>query len=48
MRDLTLHKLHEVVGGRLRLATLAPRHGEDTRVEHVVTDSRQVQQDDVF
>jgi UDP-N-acetylmuramoyl-tripeptide--D-alanyl-D-alanine ligase len=48
MRDLTLHKLHGIVGGRLRLATLAPRHGEDTRVEHVVTDSRQVQQDDVF
>ncbi|HEV3138207.1 MAG TPA: UDP-N-acetylmuramoyl-tripeptide--D-alanyl-D-alanine ligase, partial [Pirellulales bacterium] len=48
MRDLTLHKLHEIVGGRLRTATLAPRHGEDTRVERVVTDSRQVQKDDVF
>ncbi|MBI3838999.1 MAG: UDP-N-acetylmuramoyl-tripeptide--D-alanyl-D-alanine ligase [Planctomycetia bacterium] len=48
MRDLTLRKLHEIVGGRLRLATLAPRHGEATLLEHVVTDSRQVQKGDVF
>jgi UDP-N-acetylmuramoyl-tripeptide--D-alanyl-D-alanine ligase len=48
MRDLTLQKLHEVVGGRLRLATLAPRDGESTSVRRVVTDSRQVHEGDVF
>ncbi len=48
MRDLTLEKLHEIVGGRLRLATLAPRHGEATLVRRVVTDSRHVQSGDVF
>jgi UDP-N-acetylmuramoyl-tripeptide--D-alanyl-D-alanine ligase len=48
MRDLTLQKLHEIVGGRLRLATLPPRHGENALVEHVVTDSRHVNKGDVF
>ncbi len=48
MRDLTVRKLHEIVGGRLRLATLEPRHGEAALVRHVVTDSRQVQRGDVF
>ncbi len=48
MRDLRLQKLHEIVGGRLRLATLPPRHGEDAPVEHVVTDSRHVNKGDVF
>ena len=48
MRDLTVRKLHEIVGGRLRLATLPPRDGEEARVGHVVTDSRQVQRSDVF
>ena len=48
MRDLTVKKLHEIVGGRLRLATLPPRYGEATRVQHVVTDSRQVHQGGVF
>ncbi len=46
--DVTLKQLHQVVGGRLRLATLAPPHGEDARVGRVVVDSRQVQPGDVF
>ncbi len=48
MVDVTVKQLHEIVGGRLRLATLAPRHGEMARVGRVVTDSRQVQHGDVF
>ncbi len=48
MRDLTVKKLHEIVGGRLRLATLPPRDGEEARVGHIVIDSRQVQRSDVF
>lgn len=48
MRDLSVNKLHQVVGGRLRLATLAPRDGEATAVRRVVTDSRQVAKGDVF
>jgi UDP-N-acetylmuramoyl-tripeptide--D-alanyl-D-alanine ligase len=48
MHDLTVKQLHEIVGGRLRLATLAPRHGEMARVRGVVTDSRQVRRGDVF
>ncbi len=48
MRDLTIRKLHEIVGGRLRLATLAPRQGEATCVQQVVTDSRKIQTGDVF
>lgn len=46
--EVTLKQLHEVLGGRLRLATLAPRHGENTRLGRIVVDSRQVQQGDVF
>ena len=48
MRDLTIGKLHEIVGGRLRLAARTPLHGEATRLERIVTDSRQVQRGDVF
>jgi UDP-N-acetylmuramoyl-tripeptide--D-alanyl-D-alanine ligase len=48
MRDLTVKKLHEIVGGRLRLATKPPRHGESAPLRHVVTDSRHVQRTDVF
>jgi UDP-N-acetylmuramoyl-tripeptide--D-alanyl-D-alanine ligase len=48
MRDLTVKKLHEIVGGRLRLATLPPRNGEAARVRRIVTDSRQLQRGDVF
>ncbi len=48
MHDLTVKQLHEIVGGRLRLATLPPRHGELARVRGVVTDSRQVRRGDVF
>jgi UDP-N-acetylmuramoyl-tripeptide--D-alanyl-D-alanine ligase len=48
MHDVTIKQLHEITGGRLRLATLPPRHGELARVRHVVTDSRQVRQGDIF
>ena len=48
MHELTVRKLHEIVGGRLRLATLAPRHGEAAGVGPIITDSRQVQPGDVF
>jgi len=48
MRDVTIRQLHEVIGGRLRLASLPPRHGEATRVQRIVTDSRIVQRSDVF
>lgn len=48
MRDFTVKQLHEVVGGRLRLASLAPESGEETLVRRIVTDSRQVQAGDVF
>jgi UDP-N-acetylmuramoyl-tripeptide--D-alanyl-D-alanine ligase len=48
MRDLTVQKLYEIVGGRLRLATLPPRHGEAAPVQQIVTDSRLVQSGDVF
>jgi UDP-N-acetylmuramoyl-tripeptide--D-alanyl-D-alanine ligase len=48
MHDVTLKQLHQITGGRLRLASLAPRHGELARVRHVVTDSRQVRRGDVF
>jgi UDP-N-acetylmuramoyl-tripeptide--D-alanyl-D-alanine ligase len=48
MRDLTVMKLHEIVGGRLRLATLPPRHGESALVRQIVTDSRQVRKGNVF
>ena len=48
MSDLNLQTLHEVVGGRLRLATLVPRHDERTPVGRIVTDSRQVAAGDVF
>src|SRR5687768_7088241 len=48
MRDLTIHLLHEVLGGRLRMATLAPRGGEQALVQRIVTDSREVQPGDTF
>ncbi|REK15758.1 MAG: UDP-N-acetylmuramoyl-tripeptide--D-alanyl-D-alanine ligase [Planctomycetota bacterium] len=48
MFDLTVKKLHEIVGGRLRLATLPPRGGEQGRVRDIVVDSRQVRRGDVF
>jgi UDP-N-acetylmuramoyl-tripeptide--D-alanyl-D-alanine ligase len=48
MRDLTLSRLHEIAGGRLRLATLPPRHGEATLVREIVTDSREVRKGNAF
>jgi UDP-N-acetylmuramoyl-tripeptide--D-alanyl-D-alanine ligase len=48
MRDLTLHQLHQIVGGRLRLATLGPRDGEWTRVARIALDSRQLLPGEVF
>ena len=48
MHDLTVQQLHEIVGGRLRLASLPPRHGELARVRDVVTDSRQIRNGEVF
>jgi len=48
MRDLTVGILHEVIGGRLRMATLPPRAGEAAPLGRIVTDSRQVQPGDVF
>src|SRR4051794_9574973 len=48
MRDVAIRQLHEAIGGRLRLASLPPCHGEATRVHRIVTDSRMVQRDDVF
>lgn len=48
MRDVTLKDLVAVVGGRLRLASLEPRHGERSPLGRIVVDSRQVQPGDVF
>jgi UDP-N-acetylmuramoyl-tripeptide--D-alanyl-D-alanine ligase len=48
MPDLTVRKLHEIVGGRLRLATLEPVHGEAAAVRHVITDSRVAQRGETF
>jgi UDP-N-acetylmuramoyl-tripeptide--D-alanyl-D-alanine ligase len=48
MHDVTVKRLHEIVGGRLRLATLPPRHGELARVRGVAIDSRLVRRGDVF
>ncbi len=48
MHDVTVGQLHEIVGGRLRLATLAPRGGEQARVGNVAIDSRQVRRGDIF
>jgi len=48
MRDLSIKTLHAIVGGRLRLATLPPRHGENAPVQRIVTDSREVESGDVF
>jgi UDP-N-acetylmuramoyl-tripeptide--D-alanyl-D-alanine ligase len=48
MRPLTLHQLHEIVGGRLRLATLGPRDGEWTEVPKFSADSRQLQPGEAF
>jgi UDP-N-acetylmuramoyl-tripeptide--D-alanyl-D-alanine ligase len=47
-KDLTVSQLHEIVGGRLRLATLPPPAGEQTQIGRVVIDSRQVQPGDTF
>ncbi len=47
-KDLTVNELHEIVGGRLRLATLPPPAGEQTPIGRVVIDSRQVQPGDTF
>jgi UDP-N-acetylmuramoyl-tripeptide--D-alanyl-D-alanine ligase len=48
MRDMTVKKLHETVGGRLRLDMLAPPRGEDAPIGRIVTDSREVRAGDVF
>ncbi len=48
MDHWTIKDLHAVVGGRLRLATLPPRHGDRAPVERVVVDSRQIQPGNVF
>jgi len=48
MQDLKLKQLHEIVGGRLRLATLEPRHGESAAIGNIVTDSRLMRRGDVF
>jgi UDP-N-acetylmuramoyl-tripeptide--D-alanyl-D-alanine ligase len=48
MFNLNLKQLHEIVGGRLRLATLAPRDGESARVGRIVTDTRQLAPGDIF
>lgn len=45
---MTLHQLHEIIGGRLRLATLGPRDGEWTPVARYAADSRQLQPGEVF
>ena len=48
MHEITLEKLNQIVGGKLRLATLPARHESLSLVGRVVTDSRQVQPGDVF
>jgi UDP-N-acetylmuramoyl-tripeptide--D-alanyl-D-alanine ligase len=48
MFDLNLSQLHEVVGGRLKLATLSPRDGEAARISRIVSDTRQLAPGDVF
>jgi UDP-N-acetylmuramoyl-tripeptide--D-alanyl-D-alanine ligase len=48
MRDVTVRDVHAVVGGRLRLASLEPRHGEAAPLGRIVIDSRQVRPGDVF
>lgn len=48
MFPLTLHQLHTIVGGRLRLATLGPADGEWTRISPITADSRQLQPGEVF
>lgn len=48
MQAMTVHQLHEIVGGRLRLATLGPRDGEWTHVARFCADSRQLQPGEVF
>ncbi len=48
MQGLTVAQLHQVVGGRLRMATLPPPAGEETPVGRMVIDSRQVQAGDTF
>jgi len=46
--DLTVKQLHEVVGGRLRLATLEPRDGECTRIEQLSIDTREIAAGETF
>ncbi len=48
MQGLTVRQLPLVVGGRLRMATLAPPAGEDAPVGRIVIDSREVAQGDTF
>jgi UDP-N-acetylmuramoyl-tripeptide--D-alanyl-D-alanine ligase len=47
-KDLTVTQLHEIVGGRLRMATLAPPAGEHSPIGRIVIDSRQVEPGDTF
>lgn len=48
MVNLTLAQLHQVLGGKLRIASLAPRQGEHTPIGKFVIDSRKVEPGDVF
>ncbi|HEX4146355.1 MAG TPA: UDP-N-acetylmuramoyl-tripeptide--D-alanyl-D-alanine ligase [Pirellulales bacterium] len=48
MQDLTIAQLYQVVGGRLRMATLPPPAGEAAPVGRIVIDSRQVEPGDTF
>ena len=48
MQSMTLHQLHQIVGGRLRLATLGPRDGEWTHLGRYCADSRQLQPGEIF
>ncbi len=48
MRGLTVRQLPEVVGGRLRMATLATPAGDSAAVNRIVVDSRQVGPGDTF
>jgi UDP-N-acetylmuramoyl-tripeptide--D-alanyl-D-alanine ligase len=48
MVGLTVKQLHELVGGRLRTATLAPPADQHAPVNQIVVDSREVQPGDTF